>query len=304
MKLLPQLRDDIVDPRTPASVVLRKAKILAASLSYPEFATWLANELSGYTNIASLPSYRILKPPVLGTFSGPFGQMVSDYGIPVSLLPDFMQDSFQNLPMAHPLREIEAMASSSVEVLRHNLPTEATILARDSVRLSGGFILVEMHQPISRAVLEGIVDAVRTRFLDFLLGLQGIDKSILESETAISHLPKDQVAKTFNVTIMGNNNVVAAHSTLGDVQIQAIAHGSIQSLGEFMKSIGVANLDISSLSEAIKADGDVKPEALGSRVTNWIGAMVGKAVSGTWNVALSAAPELLKEAIWRYYGWK
>lgn len=293
-----------MNPDIPASVVLRKAKILAASLRHSELDDWISSELNGYTDVSTMPAYRQTFPPLLGTFSGPFGSMVSDYAIPVSLLPDFMRDTLNELPMAHALRELEAMAASETSVLRHNLPTEACILARDVVKLSGGYTLIEMHQPITRAVIEGIIDAVRTRFLDFLLGLQDINSEVLTSEEALSALSKEQVAHTFNVTIQGDNNIVATQSTLSDISVQSIRANDVDSLTAYLSSVGLTQEDITELKTALEEDGQPEPPTLGRRVTGWIGAMVSKAVAGTWNVALAAAPELLKEAVLRHYGWK
>lgn len=59
-----------------------------------------------------------------------------------------------------------------------------------------------------------------------------------------------------------------------------------------------------TLHAAMKDDATPEPMKLGKRVTKWIGSMVGKAVSGGWKFALVAAPQLLKDAVWHYYGWK
>jgi hypothetical protein len=214
-----------------------------------------------------------------------------------------MQKNATDLPMAHPIRELEAMAAGS-QVLRHTLPTEAVILARDRIRLSGGLELVEMHQPITSAMLEGIVDAVRTRFLDFLLGLQNINTNVLESENALTELPKEQVAQVFNVAVYGDHNVVATQSTIHDMSIQSIKSNDTESLAAFLKSVGLTDDDIVELNGAIAEDGKPAKERIGKGVTAWIGKMVGKAVGGSWKIALASAPAILKEAVFRYYGWK
>jgi hypothetical protein len=177
------------------------------------------------------------------------------------------------------------------------------MIARDTIRLSHGFSLIEMYQPITKAVLERIVDSVRTRFLDFLLGLQNINAMVLESETALTGLPKEQVAHVFNVTVFGDNNVVATQSTIRDVSIQARPNDK-ESLTAFLTSIGLTNDDVRELEAAIAEDGKPEKEKIGKGVTAWIGRMVSKAVSGTWKMALGVAPEILKESIFRYYGWK
>lgn len=304
MNLVRQLRDEIVDDAKPVSSVLRRAKILSARLDDPEMKRWLGYELNGYQDWGELPAYRMLHSPLLGTFSGPFGSSVTGYSIPVSLLPENVREHANDLPVSHPVREIEAMVSSHKEGLRNALPTEAVLLSRDNIQMSGGMVLVELYHPISRANLEGILDAVRTRFLDFLLGLQELDEDILESEAALDRLPKEEVARTFNLTVYGDHNIIAPHSTLGDVRIQTVQAGDIGSLTGFLEKIGIPAEDRDELREAIQEDGEPPPGTVGQRIQAWIGHMVGKAVSGAWNIGLGTAPELLKEALFRYYGWK
>lgn len=303
MNLFRQLRDDIVDPKTPASVVLRKAKILAASLHYVELEQWLAHELNGYPDGSTLPSYRRLLSPVQGKFSGAFGSGITGFSIPVSVLPDFLRKGADNLPVAQGLHEIEILSESGRNGLFHIWPTEAVMIVRDIVRISG-YTLIEMYQPITKAALDGIVDAVRTRFLDFLLALQNINEEVLESETALTNLPKEQVSHVFNVTVFGDNNVVATQSTIGDIAIQAVRAADTESLAAFLKKIGLTDEDVRELDSAIKQDGQPEKEKIGTGVSDWIGKMVSKAVSGSWKMAIGLAPEILKEAIFRHYGWK
>lgn len=40
------------------STLLRKCKILATRLNHPGFKSWVENELNGYNDVSSLPSYR------------------------------------------------------------------------------------------------------------------------------------------------------------------------------------------------------------------------------------------------------
>lgn len=303
MSLFRILRDEIVDPNVTASSVLRKAKILAASLEHAELTQWLADELGGYKVEESLPSYRRLKTALLGLFSGPHGATVADYPIPITYLPDYLQLSANDLPMAHPLREVEVMIAGGKE-LRHTLPTEAVLLSRDRIRLTGGFQLVEMHQPLSPALLEGIVDAVRNRFLEFLLGLQKLNPGLLKSDDAVDELPAEQVSQVFNVAIHGDHNIVTTNSAVREISIQSVQGDEFNSLSDYLRSIGVPDEDVSELEQAVDADGPRHDNGIGRHVTAWIGRALAKAVSGAWQISLTTAPEVLREAIFRYYGWK
>ncbi len=305
MSLVRTLRDEIVNQNITASAVLRKAKILAASLRNDEFSAWLSAELNGYTKDGHpLPDYRIIRSPVLGHFQGFGGSSVTDFHIPVSMLPDLMREDCEKLPMGQALKELESMVETHSDQWRHTWPTEAVILARDGVRLSGGMELVEIYQRITNAMLEGVIDSVRTRFLDFLLGLQGIDAQILESEEAVNNLPAERVQNAFHINVYGDHNVIPAQSTVGDISVQTITQSDFQSLTNYLRNLGVSPDDTNELRTAIETDGNPEHGKLGSGVAKWIGGMVTKSISGAWTSSVGVASKVLTDALFRYYGWK
>jgi hypothetical protein len=303
MKLFEEVRDGIVDSKVSLSTVLRKAKILGASLNHHEFRNWISAELNGYSEGFELPPYRRLPAVVLGTFSGPFRDLIRDYPLPASMMPEYMQEAANHVNLAHPIKEIEAMAAKE-KVLRHPWPAEAVIVLRENINLSGGFILVEVYQPITGANLEGVADSVRNRLLDFLLELQKLYPAILQSDSAIESIPGEKIDQVFNLTVYGNNNMLATGSSITQTRREQIAFQDIEGLIRNFESFGVGPEDLEELREALGEDGKRTKGIFGDRVKSWIGKMVTKAVDGTWKVALSAAPELLKEGLSRYYGWK
>lgn len=304
MTLVRQIRDEIVSAEIPASVVLRRAKILAASLHNAALQEWLTLELNGYPNGSSLPEYRRLVTAVLGNFSGPFGSSITGYLIPTTMLPDVLRRGADQLPIAQPLREIEALCNSRCNTLRHTWPTESVMFSRDQVRLTGGYELVELYQPISLPSLEGIIDSVRTRFLDFLLGLQELNEQVLDSENVLTRLSKDDVAQVFNVTVHGDHNFIAANSDVGRVSMDNVTTNDLAGLAEFVKNIGLTSEDAKALEVAIVKDGAPSQKTIGAHVQQWMGTVLAKAVGGSWEIALATAPEILKKAIFRYYGWE
>lgn len=304
MSLVKQLRDEIVDSNVPPSGVLRKAKILAATLGDAELELWLSNELNGYGKDSTLPPTRLLNSPLLGTFHG-FRGSVTSFGIPLSMLPEWMRENVTELPIAQPLRELESMAASSSDTWRHTWPTEAVMVARQTVQMSGGMALVELYQPITKAMMEGVIDGTRTRFLDFLLGLQKINKEVMDSESAISNLPAEAVNTAFHVNVYGDNNVVASQSELSTISITSIKHGDFRTLRQHLASLQVPTIDIEALEGALTEDGvPQEPRKLGPRVGRWIGDMVTKSASGAWKSTIGVASKVLTDAVFEYYGWK
>ena len=143
MKLVREIRDGVVDPTISLSTVLRKAKILSVSLGNQEFRKWVDYELNGYSGDVELPSYRKLNIPVLGNFSGTFGRSVTGYLLPVAFMPDTFKKMAKEVMFGNPIKEIEpSLAATGKEGLRFPWPTEAVILMRDTIKLTGGFELI------------------------------------------------------------------------------------------------------------------------------------------------------------------
>jgi hypothetical protein len=103
MKLVREIRDGVVDPSVSLSTALRKAKILAVSLGNQEFRKWVDCELDGYSGDVELPFYRKLNLPVLGNFSGPFGQGVNGFLLPISQMPDRLKEIAKEVMFGNPI---------------------------------------------------------------------------------------------------------------------------------------------------------------------------------------------------------
>ncbi|MCK4822672.1 hypothetical protein KA005_43315 [bacterium] len=303
MKLVRGIRDGVVDPKVSLSTILRKAKILASTLRNDQFRKWVDSELNGYSGDIELPSYRKLVSPVLGNFSGPFGQSVTRYQLPVALLPENFKKLAEAVLLGNPIKEIESLAADGKEGLRHPWPTEAVMLLRDDFKLSGGYVMIEIFQPIVKAQLDGILDAVRNRLLDFLLQLQEIDPKVLDSEKALEGIPKEEVNQVFNVTIHGDHNVLASGSGIEQQVTQEISPYNKEALMAHLAKLGLEQDDLVGLENAIEADGKLKEKKLGKRVVDRLGKITGRAIDGTWKAATAAAPTLITKAISKYYGW-
>ena len=304
--LVAQLQREAVDSSVPISDILRKAKILASLLNNEELRRWIDAELKGYNNTDDLPDYRKLDSVNLGTFAGSFGKMAKNVPIPVTYLPDGIREFAKDpIEIMQGIREVEASAAQAAENdhFRVPWPPEAVILARKHVPTSDGSVLVDAWKPFSKSQFDGILDQARNRFLDFLLELQQIDPEVLESEDAVRAIPGEKVQNIFQTIIHGGQNVVATGTEFTQKAMQNVAAGDTQSLIGHLRSIGLDNDSLTDLETAIEQDGDRQQNQLGNNVKSWIGKMTAGAVDGTWKITLSTAPILLKEALFRYYGW-
>ena len=209
------------------------------------------------------------------------------------------------MEIRHGVGEIAASAAQAPndDILRILWPPEVVLLAREHVPMSDGSMLVEAWKPFPKSQFIGILDQIRNRLLDFLLELQQINPEVLESEDAIRAVSSDKVQNIFQTIIYGGQNIVATGTEFTQKATQNVAAGDTQSLIDHLRSIGLDNDSLAELETAIGQDGDRQQKKLGKNVKSWIGKMIAKVMDGTWKVTLATAQVLLKEALFRYYGW-
>jgi hypothetical protein len=300
MRVLREIRDGCANSTITVADLLRKATILAATLCNEALRTWVKAELSGYSGDEAIPSYRTFQAELLGTVRGP-GEIIMRHQIPTFQMPEALKRRAKSITLPHSLGELESMASQ--DDLRHPWPPEVVLLLNRSIQLTYGYTLVEAYQPISQANIRGILDAVRDRLLEFVLGLQELSPAALDSEDELARL-QDQAGKVFSVTITGNNNVVASGEGISQQAMQGIRPMDRRSLEEHMRIAGVPEEAIGDLRRAIEDDGIPSSEGkLGSRVTRWIDGAATKVLESAWKVASNAGVEVLKKALLEYYGW-
>ena len=306
LSLVGELQREVVDSSVPISDILRKAKILASLLNNQEFKRWIHAELSGY-GTSDRPNYRKFRLISFGVFVGPAGGMAKNIQIPAALLPGSLRQVAEHLETPQGMKEIETLAVQAGEdgAIRMSWPPEAVILAREHLAMDNGYELAEAWKPLVKSQLDGILDQVRNRLLDFLLELQQVNPDVVDSEAAIRAVPQHTIENLFQTIIYGGKNTVA--TGVGFAQLataEAVTSGDIDSLVAHLRGVGLDETALGDVAKAIAQDGDRHSNQFGSHVKTWFGRMVTKAMDGTWKVALSTAPRILQEALLRYYDWK
>ncbi|MYC06792.1 MAG: hypothetical protein F4X57_06440 [Chloroflexi bacterium] len=296
MSLLDEIRSDLVNESADISNTLRKAKILASAMGLPEFREWVDSELSGYTDMDKVPSYRRVRPTNLGTFSGPFQGGVKNMVLPTYNLPDEIREFAENLIFFDGVGALEAQGTSTHQ---RKWPQEMVMLAQDSIQMTGGMVLVDAHQPVPAYVISGVLDQVKNRLLDFVLGLQ---ESNVTSEDLDNRSVEREVARNlFNINIYGDRNIVASGEQVNQ-RVETVQEGDIDSLVSVLREFNINDKDLSELKSAISADPSAPGSNYGPKVREWLGGMISKAASSTWNVGLQTASKVLTEALNGYYG--
>ena len=297
MSLLDEIRSDLLNESASLSNTLRKAKILASALRLPEFREWIDFELGGYPDRDRVPGYRRFRPTNLGTFAGPFQSGVKNMVLPTYNLPDSVKEFAENLFFFDGVGALEAQASDSHQ---WKWPQEMVMLARNSIQLSGGMVLVDAHQPIPAHAISGVLDQVKNSLLDFVLGLQ---ESNVTSEELDNRTVKPEVARNlFHINIYGDHNIVASGEQVNQ-RVKTVQQGDIDSLLKVLCELNIDDHDLSELKNAVSAEPSAPGGSYGPKVRAWLGGMISKAASSTWKVGLETAPKVLTDALNGYYGF-
>ena len=296
MSLIDNIRSDLTNESADLANTLRKAEILASAIGLPEFREWVDFELSGYPDRDKVPSYRQFRATNLGTFSGPFESGVRNMVLPTYNLPDQIKDLAEHLIFFDGIGALEAQASRSYQ---WKWPQEMVILARDAIQMDGGMVLVDAHKPVPAHLISGILDRVKNKLLDFILGLQ--ENNITSENLKNGEVKQETVRNLFNINIYGDHNIVASGENVQQ-QANPIRKGDIASLLDHLSKHKVGKKDLRELKRAISAEPNATEGKLGPKVQAWLGEMVSKAYSEAWKITLTEAPKVLMDALRSYYG--
>lgn len=304
MNLIQELQNDILDPKTNLSSILRRARVLASILRNEEFKKWVDDELNGYKgNNEEIPDYRQVHVESFGDFVNQLGNQWKNVPIPTLNLPDRTKKFATEFLLAEGVRALESHIESDLPCFNAQWPANLVAIISDKIYRESNCI--SAWKSISRGQVEQVLDTVRNRLLDFVIELQERYPEIGESEDAISKVPKKQVSSVVNTFIFGNNNVVASGSGIDQEVHQQIHKNDLDALLRCIEMIGVPSDDAEELKKAIEEDGPrTGLGKFGSKVADWVGKMTKKTLEGTWKVASSSAQTLITKALFDYYGWE
>jgi adenylosuccinate lyase len=162
--------------------------------------------------------------------------------------------------------------------------------------------LVQAWKAISPSTIVGILDTVRNRILNFVLEIETAAPDAGEGTISPGLTPK-KVTNVFNTYIKGSVGNVATGSTqLSQQASVTVNQGDWKSLATYLRSLGVEDIDITCLEDAVKEEPKALPTGFGKKVASWIGKMTAKSAQGIWNVTTTIASNVLSKALAQYYG--
>lgn len=221
--LVPELVNMASDPAISTADLLRRALVVARRLAVPELVDWINAELNGYGAV-EVPDYRRVQGDLVAEnpIHGPVPFLAPQFG---HLLTDF--SNRQSIP------ELIHLRNSNRPIGTHFPPdVERTLM--HMMRESMG-VAMRPALMFSAVQVEGIIETVRSRILDWALDLEG--RGIIGE--GMSFTPQEKQA------------VQEQHYHFGNVsgsQIQISSNGSTQT-----QANTAAGTDLESLKGLVQA---------------------------------------------------
>jgi hypothetical protein len=275
------------------SDLLRKALLVATKLRLGDFQKWIKNELNGYEE-DQIPSYRRGRGEI--KLKNPYHGLV-----PVAFEDSEIEDMFCDFEIRQSIGSLEAVIASSENTnhLTFPLNTQQT----SYLFKQQGIAQLPPVRVVAKSKISSILDIVQNTILEWALKLE--DQGILGDGLSFSPAEKERAAGNMEIKIENFQGVFGdiVNSSVTQNLAQEIKKGDISSLNEHLKSLGIKQEEIIELNRAIETDPKPeKPMEFGEKVNGWIGKMISKTLSGTWNIATGAAGGLLATALAKYYG--
>ncbi|MET4574975.1 hypothetical protein [Ottowia thiooxydans] len=202
--IVPELVNMASDPTVSTTDLLRRALVVARRLAAPELVDWINSELTGYKQ-EEVPDYRRLNGQLVA--ENPYNGVMPFFAPPemTELLTDF--SARQSIP------ELIRLQTNEAGIFSHFPPDVEQTLIR-MMRESMG-VAMRPALRFSTVQIEGIIETVRSRILDWALDLEG----------------RGIIGEGMTFTQQEKLAVQQIHNHFGDVsgsQIQISSSGSTQ----------------------------------------------------------------------------
>ncbi len=210
MSLLTEIQAAATDSAQSTADLLRKCQILAFRLRHEPFKEWVNHELNGYPNEAVLPAYRgPFQGEIKADTHGAFGSEVRNVQVPDYSIPAEVRDVAKEIAFYQSVGTLESLL---IEARSTGQTVVATQFAVDIAVLTKVVVdhqTVRMWKELPVAVVAGILDAVRSKALEFALEIEAANPEA--GEATPGGAPPVPVATTdvvFNTVILGGNVAV------------------------------------------------------------------------------------------------
>ena len=287
-----QLQGLASDPNGDIEGLLNKALLVSRKLKIKEFRKWCEHELEGYGE-KELPEYR--------KFHGQLKVFNPFHGLQPFIIPQELDEIVTLIEVFQSVGDINNLLKQEASSFTNILNNEMRHLLMDMQGKRPARL--EPRVVFERTQLMGITTKIRTIILNWSLRLEedgilgeGLKFTEKEKEVAMS-------VNHFNIQNMQGVAGTISGGTINQNNQLNIKEMDFDSLARHLAENNVAFSDIQNLKDAIDVDPTpTEPNKLGEKVSGWIGSMVGKAASGSWDISVATAGTLLAESIAKFYG--
>ena len=295
--LLERIQDGAISSKVPITELLRLCQVLGSKIGTNEVGEWVQNELNGYPVDADLPEYRVLRGLAQGHFIGPAGSGLRNATLPASHLPEELRHWAERIDYRYPISALEALGSlDKGKNVHFGWPGDLVALVqRDFYE---HLALAQAWLSVSHIDCQNAVESVRNRVLTFVLEVG--TREVTDNETDLK-ASASTLNQTFHTIIYGSVGNLA--QSAGKIsQASGIQPGDLPSLLSELAGLGVSKQDLGDLEQAINSEPQATPGSLAPKVSNWVGRVIGNALSGVGSVAAATATEIIPKLLEKYYG--
>jgi len=211
MSLLRDIQNAAIDSSVNLACLLRQCKILASRLGNTEFKNWVEYELNGYPNTDLLPSYRQFKVTSKGNFVGSFNRMIKNADILMYRIPSELRIPLESHKMISPIAELESLVRNSDGSLAQ-VPWSSTIAVHLCNDMYDDMQCLQAWKIIPITKIEGILDTIRTKVLNFALEIESENPDVGEANVNSNPVSQEKIQTVFNTYITGNVQNIATGS--------------------------------------------------------------------------------------------
>jgi hypothetical protein len=300
--LLHQIQNEAVDSCSELGNILRKCRLLAQRIGSDDLKSWVSSELNGYDTSKEAPGYRTLRRPlVLGHYFGVMGSQLTNVVLPESSFPEEFRDLLIPIHFHQGVSELRSLINNHKE---GNLFVALDSTIYPVIKMEGlrdDFQLAQAKKVVPVSFIEGILDTIRNRVLNFTLELEEFAPMAGASLKKPDHGQMREIQQTFNTHIMGsvsNLNQGGNHVS----QNVRIAAGDLESVARELAKVGLSVEEVNDFTDALKAETPGTDGIFGNRVSALLGKAIQKAGTGALKIPASVAGSLISELIKNYYG--
>ncbi len=276
--LLRQIQDAATDDSVGLPTLLRKCKVLGARLGNDDFKQWVNWELEGYNGIEDedLPSYRKLFVHSKGTFVGGFGRRLDNGPIPVECLPEAIREAMSMSYLGQAVAAIESLVSDSSSGTLQE-PWNPGLTARVGRRIYEGMNCLQAWKVIPKANLVALLDAVRTKILNFALEIEMENPAAGEAESNSTPVPQEKISQIFNTYITGNVQNLAHGNSSVSQEATFTQNQQSEVMNELLLAVVKSNLPAPTKAAAAGAIEELRDakdkKSLGEKYTAFMGVL-------------------------------